>query len=57
MWMGQLACASWPVNISRVPAQIVPTGEENMAGFVVYSERVLDGFRKGLIPRNATRSL
>ena len=36
------------------PEQIVPTGEENMAGFVVYSERVLQGWKDGLLPRNAT---
>ena len=36
------------------PEQIVPTGEENMAGFVVYSERVLQGWKEGLLPRNAT---
>eukprot|EP01048_Picozoa_sp_COSAG05_P019020 COSAG05_NODE_2893_length_2534_cov_193.227926_1_plen_452_part_00 len=29
------------------PEQIVPTGEENMAGFVVYSQRILNGFLNG----------
>ena len=38
------------------PEQIVPTGEENMAGFVVYSERVLQGWKEGLLPRNATHA-
>jgi hypothetical protein len=37
------------------PAQIVPTGEENMEGFVVYADRVLQGFKDGSwSPRNAT---
>ena len=40
------------------PAQIVPTGEENMAGFVVYAERVLSGLKDGSwSPRNATKAL
>ena len=37
------------------PAQIVPTGEENMAGFVEYSSRLLAGFKDGtFVPRNKT---
>ncbi len=40
------------------PEQIVPTGEENMAGFVVYAERVLTGLKDGSwSPRNATKAL
>jgi len=41
------------------PAQIVPTGEENMAGFVTYATRVLSGFKDGSWtpagPSNVTR--
>ena len=31
------------------PAQIVPTGEENMAGFVVYAERALEAWKAGTL--------
>lgn len=39
------------------PDQIVPTGEENMAGFITYAERLLAGLKDGSwTPRNATRA-